>query len=407
LLYSELCRFSGCSIGAFVGALIGISEGVIVLGVIVLAPRRCEMKRLLTALLFLLFAAAAVAQIPSPTFNGKLLTLPVFNYSYAGTGYGMNCPALVTSGAITTGSTGVVNVYLSATGYSVVQAAGTTRVSVTCGNLLTIQDALGTPLYACSFNNAGVWTGCTQPPAIVVPPVPVVIDGGGTGTTGPAGPPGPPGVNGKDGAPGIQGIPGVNGKDGAPGIQGIQGIQGVQGPPGPPGPAGSSIPTTLAGRYVKLIQSGVQPDGTTYLALAEFLAYAPSSTVNIAANKPATQSSTYAYLLHLPTANLAVDGNTNGVFVDGSLSHTAGTEVGWWSVDLGVLGQQIASVSIWNRTDCCQNRLSDYWIFVSDTPFLATDTAATLAVRPGTWSNHQTSMPNPSVTIPASAFKEN
>jgi hypothetical protein len=48
-------------------------------------------------------------------------------------------------------------------------------------------------------------------------------------------------------------------------------------------------------------------------------------------------------------------------------------------------------------------RLSDYWVFVSDTPFSPTDTPATLQTRNGTFSSHQTAAPNPSATIAAGA----
>ena len=66
-------------------------------------------------------------------------------------------------------------------------------------------------------------------------------------------------------------------------------------------------------------------------------------------------------------------------------------------MDLGA-SAAINSVVIWNRTDCCGSRLSDYWVFVSDTPFLATDTPATLQNRAGTFASHQTTAPNPSIT---------
>jgi hypothetical protein len=58
---------------------------------------------------------------------------------------------------------------------------------------------------------------------------------------------------------------------------------------------------------------------------------------------------------------------------------------------------------VWNRTDCCGSRLGDYWIFISDTPFLSTDTPATLQNRPGTFASHQTTAPNPSTGIPVGA----
>ena len=39
--------------------------------------------------------------------------------------------------------------------------------------------------------------------------------------------------------------------------------------------------------------------------------------------------------------------------------------------------RQIDTVRVWNRTDCCGERLSDFYVFVSDSPFESTDLAAT------------------------------
>src|SRR5262249_30429558 len=58
------------------------------------------------------------------------------------------------------------------------------------------------------------------------------------------------------------------------------------------------------------------------------------------------------------------------------------------------------SIVIWNRTDCCGTRLNDYWVFVSDTPFQASDTPATLQFRAGTFASHQLNAPGPSTAIP-------
>src|SRR5271157_5685020 len=115
------------------------------------------------------------------------------------------------------------------------------------------------------------------------------------------------------------------------------------------------------------------------------------SVADLALGKPATQSSTYT----IASASLAVDGNTDGNYYDGSVSCTNGDANAWWQVDLGA-SVTINSIVVWNRTDCCGGRLSDYWVFVSNTPFLASDTPATLQSRAGTWSAHQTSYPNPS-----------
>ena len=97
-------------------------------------------------------------------------------------------------------------------------------------------------------------------------------------------------------------------------------------------------------------------------------------------------------------AAAAVDGNTDGNFFDGSVTATNPDPNAWWQVDLGA-SATVSSIVVWNRTDCCGSRLSDYWVFVSNTPFLPTDTPATLQNRAGTFSSHQTAAPNPSTTI--------
>jgi hypothetical protein len=130
-----------------------------------------------------------------------------------------------------------------------------------------------------------------------------------------------------------------------------------------------------------------------------FSALATSVGSNLAVGKTATESSV---LSGYPTATAsnAVDGNTDGKFYDGSVSHTNQEANPWWQVDLGA-SATVNSVVVWNRTDCCGDRLSDYWVFISNTPFGSTDSPATLQNRAGTWSSHQTTAPNPSISIPA------
>ena len=126
------------------------------------------------------------------------------------------------------------------------------------------------------------------------------------------------------------------------------------------------------------------------------LAAGAVASANLALGKRAGQSSTVAPA----SAGAAVDGNQDGNFYDGSVTHTKADPAAWWEVDLSA-SETIGSIVIWNRTDCCSNRLADYWVFVSDTPFRAPDTPAQLQHRAATWSSHQTAIPNPSVKIPA------
>jgi uncharacterized repeat protein (TIGR01451 family) len=147
------------------------------------------------------------------------------------------------------------------------------------------------------------------------------------------------------------------------------------------------ITAGVQGRYIR-----VQLSGTGNLSLAEVQVLGSG-----AGNKVATQSSTLPGYASAG-AGSAIDGNTDGNFFDGSVTHTNLENNPWWQEDLGG-STGIASVVIWNRTDCCSSRLSDYWVFVSDTPFQATDTLATLQSRAGIWSSHQTTAPDPSTTI--------
>jgi len=146
---------------------------------------------------------------------------------------------------------------------------------------------------------------------------------------------------------------------------------------------------------VKAIQPGPGEDwgeaGTTTIQIVR------PSVVHLAMGKPASQSSTLDDV-DTAVARVAVDGNTDGKFFGGSVTSTGRDDHAWWQVDLGA-SRQIGSIVIWNRTDCCSSRLKDYWVFVSDTPFLTTDTPITLQKRAGIWSSHQTSTPNPSIKI--------
>jgi hypothetical protein len=160
----------------------------------------------------------------------------------------------------------------------------------------------------------------------------------------------------------------------------------------------TSVPVNTQGRYVR-----IQLNTTDYLSLAEVQVFGIGgiAATNLAPGKPATQSSTLPGFLSAG-AGSALDGNADGNFYDGSVTATNLDPNSWWQVDLGA-SFSISSVAIFNRTDCCGARLGDYWVFVSNTPFLPTDTPATLQNRSGTFASHQTSAPNPSAQITVNA----
>jgi len=85
-----------------------------------------------------------------------------------------------------------------------------------------------------------------------------------------------------------------------------------------------------------------------------------SAPTNLALGKPALQSSTYSSAW----ASLAVDGNFDGNYDHGSVSHTDNPGENWWLVDLQAV-QPVGEVVISNRTDCCAERLHDFTVSVS------------------------------------------
>ena len=121
---------------------------------------------------------------------------------------------------------------------------------------------------------------------------------------------------------------------------------------------------------------------------------------DLALGKHASQSSEFGET----RAAAAVDGNTDGRYEQHSVMHTALNTNAWWEVDLGT-SEAIDSVVVWNRTDCCSERLKDYWVFVSDTPFGPADTPAALRNRAGTRAQREFGWPCPDQRIETGGFR--
>ena len=96
------------------------------------------------------------------------------------------------------------------------------------------------------------------------------------------------------------------------------------------------------------------------LSLAEVEVF--SDKTNIALTGTATHSSHYSG----SGPELAIDGILDGAHGGGSVSHTAADQIdAWWELDLGA-PSLIDQVTIWNRVDCCGDRLANYSLVLLD-----------------------------------------
>ena len=100
----------------------------------------------------------------------------------------------------------------------------------------------------------------------------------------------------------------------------------------------------------------------------------------MALQKNASQSTT----VYGGVASCAVDGNRDGTWAGASITHTSESDPNtqaWWQVDLGT-EVPIHFIRLYNRTDCCSDRLVNFHIFVSSTPFTS-DSVAGSQMQPG------------------------
>ncbi|MDT5014136.1 MAG: hypothetical protein QOD39_296, partial [Mycobacterium sp.] len=132
--------------------------------------------------------------------------------------------------------------------------------------------------------------------------------------------------------------------------------------------------------------------GQGVLSMAEVQVW----NVATAALTNAVQSSTLAAT---PSGDAfrAADGSTNANYFNGSVTHTNGEVQPWWQAELGA-STGIDHIDIWNRTDCCSERLADFYLFVSDAPFTSTSLSATLA-QPGVTAYYRPGVAGPVSTV--------
>jgi|GEM_PF-2020919 len=100
-----------------------------------------------------------------------------------------------------------------------------------------------------------------------------------------------------------------------------------------------------------------------FLLMAICLAQA-ALAANVALNKTTKQSGTSSG----GVSSRAVDGNTDGNWNNGSVTHTTWNSSAWWEVDLGA-SYTLTEIKIYNRTDCCGTRLNNAAVLVSTSAF--------------------------------------
>lgn len=117
-------------------------------------------------------------------------------------------------------------------------------------------------------------------------------------------------------------------------------------------------PSPLHAQQVKAQYVRIELPGTERtLSLAEIKVY--SGQANIAPTGKTTQASTFSDAL----ASRAIDSNSGGEFFGRSVTSTSTQTNPWWELDLGS-EQAITTISVFNRTDCCKDRINPARILV-------------------------------------------
>jgi RHS repeat-associated protein len=110
--------------------------------------------------------------------------------------------------------------------------------------------------------------------------------------------------------------------------------------------------------HIKIRFTHISPAGWNQVVSGLFF---DNGATNLALNKPTSQSSEGWG----GASSRAVDGNTDGNWANNSVTHTQYDNGAWWRVDLGGT-YSISSVELWNRADCCADRLTNFNVVLLD-----------------------------------------
>lgn len=127
--------------------------------------------------------------------------------------------------------------------------------------------------------------------------------------------------------------------------------RGADAEPGPP------TKTLAMGRFIKIRLEGEKK----ILQLAEVQILETGTGTELQKEGKASQSSDHSG----GEAKNATDGNVEGEYEKGSVTHTAESKNPWWLIDLGE-AKDIGAIVIHNRSDCCGDRLNEAIVEVFD-----------------------------------------
>ena len=123
-----------------------------------------------------------------------------------------------------------------------------------------------------------------------------------------------------------------------------------------------------------------------------------TTPTNLALGKSTSQMGQYGD----GSSDLAVDGDTTGTSPWGAtadLQHAStGTEP-WWKVDLGN-ESTLDNVKIFNRSNCCQSRMENFYVFISSQDIDASQSISTLLADSNIQSIHNTNTLGLTESIP-------
>ena len=141
-----------------------------------------------------------------------------------------------------------------------------------------------------------------------------------------------------------------------------------------------TIELDVTGKKIKINRDGV-------LSLAEVQVFGEQrSVLNLAIFGEASQSTT----AYEGEASRAIDDDTNGIWKNSSVTHTANSSDSWWQVELPN-SASIEQIVLFNRTDsCCAGRLNNFTVSILD------------EFENVVWSQFYVDMPSSSLEIDAS-----